>query len=79
MAQIVDVTLTIKGSDTGSFIVTPLDTSGNAVSGTGWPKTAQSFTQGSAVRYTDVPDAAFQIKVQSTGLCTNSVTMRFKS
>jgi hypothetical protein len=26
-----------------------------------------------------VPDAAFQIRVQSNGLCTNSITMRFKS
>ncbi len=79
MAQIVDVTITTKGSDTGSFTVTPVDTSGNAVSGTGWPKTSQSFTQGVTVRYTDVPDAAYQIKVQSSGLCTNSITMRFKS
>jgi hypothetical protein len=79
MAQIVDVTLTTKGSDTGNFTVTPLDTSGNTVSGAGWPKTAQSFTQGTAVRYSDVPDAAFQIRVQSTGLCTNNIIMRFKS
>lgn len=79
MAQIVDVTLTTKGADTGSFIVTPLDTTGAAITATGWPKTAQAFTQGTAVRYTDVPDAAYQIKVQSTGVCVTSVTMRFKS
>lgn len=80
MAQIVDVTLTTKGTDTGNFTVTPLDTAGATITATGWPKTAQAFTQGTAVRYSDVPDSAYQIKVQSsTGYCTNSVTMRFKS
>lgn len=79
MAQIVDVTLTTKGADTANFIVTPLDTAGATITASGWPKTAQSFTQGVAVRYTDVPDSAFQIKVQSTGTCVTSVTMRFKS
>jgi 5-enolpyruvylshikimate-3-phosphate synthase len=79
MAQTVDVTLTTKGADTANFIVTALDTAGATVSAGGWPKTAQAFTQGVAVRYSDVPDAAYQVSVASTGTCTNLVTLRFKS
>ena len=79
MAQIVDITLSNKGQDTANFTVTPLDNSGNAISFSGWPKTSQSFTQGVAVRFSDVPDTAYQIKVQSTGLCTSSINLRFKN
>lgn len=78
MAQTVDVTLSTKGTDTGSFTLTALDTAGVLVSG--WTKTAVAFTVGTAIRYTDVPDTAFQIKVQSaTTYCTNSITLRFKT
>lgn len=77
MAQTVDVTLSTKGADTGSFTLTALDTAGAVISG--WTKTAVSFTVGTAIRYTDVPDTAFQIKVQSaTTYCTNHVILRFK-
>ena len=79
MAQIVDVTLSTKGADTANFIVTPVDNAGADISASGWPKTGQSFTQGVTVRYSDVPDSAFQLKVASTGTCVSSVTMRFKS
>jgi hypothetical protein len=78
MPQTVDVTLSAKGLDTGNFTLTALDTAGAVVSG--WTKTAVAFTVGTAIRYTDVPDTAFQIKVQSgTEYCTNSITLRFKS
>jgi hypothetical protein len=79
MAQIVDITLTTKGTDTANFTVTPLDTSGGAISSSGWPKTSQSFTQGVASRYSDVPDTAYQLKIQSVGTCTSFLTMRFRS
>jgi hypothetical protein len=79
MAQIVDITLSTKGADTGNFTVTPLDTSGGVITSAGWPKTAQSFTQGVASRYSDVPDTAYQLKVESTGTCTSFLTMRFRS
>jgi hypothetical protein len=78
MPQTVDITLSTKGLDTGNFTLTSLDTAGAVVAG--WTKTAVAFTAGTAVRYTDVPDTAFQIKVQSsTTYCTNSVTLRFKT
>jgi hypothetical protein len=78
MAQTVDVTLSTKGLDTGNFTLTALDTAGDVVAG--WTKTGVSFTVGTAIRYTDVPDTAFQIKVQSsTTYCTNSITLRFKT
>jgi hypothetical protein len=78
MAQTVDITLSTKGLDTGNFTLTSLDTAGVVVDG--WTKTAVAFTAGTAVRYTDVPDTAFQIKVQSsTTYCTNSITLRFKT
>jgi len=78
MPQTVDVTLSAKGLDTGNFTLTALDTAGAVVSG--WTKTAVAFTVGTAIRYTDVPDTAFQIKVQSgTEYCTNSITLRFKT
>lgn len=78
MAQTVDVTLSTKGLDTGNFTLTALDTAGDTISG--WTKTAVSFTVGTPIRYTDVPDTAYQIKVQSsTSYCTNSITLRFKS
>lgn len=78
MAQTVDITLSAKGLDTGNFTLTALDTAGAVVSG--WTKTAVAFTVGTAIRYTDVPDTAFQIKVQSdTQYCTNSITLRFKT
>ena len=78
MPQTVDVTLSTKGADTGSFTLTALDTLGAVISG--WTKTGVSFTVGTAIRYTDVPDTAFQIKVQSsTTYCTNSITLRFKT
>jgi hypothetical protein len=80
MAQIVDINLTTKGVDTGSFTLTPLDTAGAVVTGTGWPKTAQALTQNVPVRYSDVPDTAFQIKVQSaSAACSTFITLRFKS
>jgi hypothetical protein len=78
MAQTVDITLSTKGLDTGNFTLTSLDTAGVVVDG--WTKTAVAFTAGTAIRYTDVPDTAFQIKVQSaTTYCTNSITLRFKT
>jgi hypothetical protein len=78
MAQTVDVTLSAKGLDTGNFTLTALDTAGAVVPG--FTKTAVAFVTGTPIRYTDVPDAAFQIKVQSgTEYCTNSITLRFKS
>ena len=78
MAQTVDVALSAKGLDAGNFTLTALDTAGAVVSG--WTKTAITFTLNTPIRYTDVPDAAFQIKVQSaTTYCTNSITLRFKS
>ena len=78
MAQTVDVTLSAKGLDTGNFTLTALDTADAPISG--WTKTAVAFTVGTAIRYTDVPDTAFQIKVQSaTTYCTNSINLRFKS
>lgn len=77
MPQTVDITLSTKGTDTGSFTLTALDTTGAVISG--WTKTEVSFTVGTAIRYIDVPDTAFQIKVQSaTVYCTNSITLRFK-
>lgn len=78
MAQTVDVTLSAKGLDAGNFTLTALDNAGVAISG--WTKTAVSFTLGTAIRYTDVPDTAYQIKIQSaTTYCTNSINLRFKS
>lgn len=78
MPQTVDVTLSSKGLDTGNFTLTALDTAGTAISG--WTKTAVNFTVGTAIRYTDVPDTAFQIKVQSaTTYCANHIILRFKS
>lgn len=78
MPQTVDITISTKGADTGNFTLTALDTAGSLVSG--WTKTAVAFTVGTAIRYTDVPDTAFQIRVQSvTAYCTNSITLRFKS
>jgi hypothetical protein len=78
MAQTVDITLSTKGLDTGNFTITALDTAGAPISG--WTKTAVNLVAGTATRYTDVPDTAFQLKVQSaTTYCTNSITLRFKS
>ncbi len=78
MAQTVDITLSTKGLDTGNFTLTALDNSGIVVSG--WSKTGISFTIGTPIRYTDVPDTAYQIKVQSvTAYCNNSINLRFKS
>ena len=78
MAQTVDVTISTKGLDTGNFTLTALDNAGTAVSG--WTKTGIAFTVGTAIRYIDVPDTAYQIKVQSaTTYCTNSITLRFKT
>jgi hypothetical protein len=78
MPQTVDVTLSTKGADTGNFTLTALDTAGAIISG--WIKTGVAFTVNTAIRYTDVPDTAFQIRVQSaTTYCTNSITLRFKS
>jgi hypothetical protein len=78
MAQTVDITLSAKGLDAGNFTLTALDNAGSVVSG--WTKTGVSLTAGTPVRYADVPDAAYQIKVQSdTTYCTNSITLRFKS
>lgn len=78
MPQTVDVTLSSKGLDTGNFTLTALDTAGALVSG--WTKTAVAITVNTPIRYTDVPDTAFQIKVQSaTEYCTNFITLRFKS
>ena len=78
MAQTVDITLSTKGLDAGSFTLTALDNAGAVVSG--WTKTAVNLVVGTATRYTDVPDTAYQIKVQSaTTYCTNSITLRFKT
>lgn len=78
MAQTVDVTISTKGLDTGNFTLTALDNAGTAVSG--WTKTGVAFTVGTAIRYTDVPDTAYQIKVQSaTTYCTNHIILRFKT
>lgn len=78
MAQTVDIALSSKGLDAGSFTLTALDNVGVAVSG--WTKSAVNLVVGTAVRYTDVPDTAYQIKIQSaTAYCTNSINLRFKS
>lgn len=78
MAQTVDITLSTRGLDTGSFTLTALDNAGTAISG--WTKTAVNLVVGTATRYTDVPDTAYQIKIQSaTTYCTNSITLRFKT
>jgi hypothetical protein len=78
MAQTVDVTLSTKGLDTGNFTLTALDNAGVAVSG--WTKTGVNLVAGTPIRYTDVPDTAYQIKVQSaTTYCTNSINLRFKT
>ena len=78
MAQTVDITLSTKGLDTGSFTITALDNAGTAISG--WTKTAVNLVAGTATRYTDVPDTAYQVKVQSsTTYCANSITLRFKT
>lgn len=78
MPQTVDITLSTKGLDTGNFTLTALDNAGTVVSG--WSKTAVNLVAGSTTRYTDVPDTAYQIKVQSdTIYCTNSIILRFKT
>lgn len=78
MAQTVDITLSAKGLDAGNFTLTALDNTGAVVSG--WTKNGVAFVAGTAIRYTDIPDTAYQIKVQSaTSYCTNSITLRFKS
>ena len=78
MPQTVDITLYSKGLDSGNFTITALDNAGAAVSG--FTKTAVNLVVGTTVRYTDVPDTAFQLKVQSsTSYCTNFITLRFKS
>lgn len=79
MAVTVDVMLEKKGIDAGNFSVVPLDNSGNEITASGWPKTNQAFTIGVYVRYTDVPDTAYQIKIKSNSACTNDLIMRFKN
>lgn len=78
MAQTVDITLSVKGLDAGNFTLTALDNAGGVVAG--WTKTGVTFVPGTPIRYADVPDTAYQIKVQSvTTYCNNSITLRFKS
>jgi hypothetical protein len=63
------------GTDTINMAAASLTTQFAKVSGV----ETVAFTAGTAIRYTDVPDTAFQIKVQSaTTYCTNSITLRFK-
>ena len=78
MAQTVSVTLTTKGLDTGNFKVTALDNAGTLIAG--FEKTAQAFVQNVAISSSDVPDTAYQLKIESvTQYCTNSITLRFKT
>lgn len=78
MAQTVNVTLTTQGLDTGNLYLTALDNSGAVVSG--WDKAAQVFVTGVAKQYGDVPDAAYQIKIQSLSTyCSNFIILRFKT
>ncbi len=78
MPQTVNITITNQGLDTGNFFLTALDNAGALVSG--WEKTAQTFVTGTPKQYTDVPDAAYQIKIQSvTSYCSNFIILRFKT
>lgn len=78
MAQTVNITLTTQGLDTGNFTLTALDNAGALVSG--WNKTGQTFVTGTPKQYTDVPDTAYQIKIQSlTSYCSNFIILRFKT
>jgi len=79
MAQVVDVTLTAIGADTGNFTVRALTNADVEIVVSGaWPKTAQTFIQNVAKRFADVPDTAYKLKVESnTTSCTNSLTMVF--
>lgn len=78
MAQTVNITLTTQGLDTGNFTLTALDNAGALVSG--WDKTNQTFVTGTPKQYTDVPDTAYQIKIQSlTSYCSNFIILRFKT
>ncbi len=78
MPQTVNITITNQGLDTGNFFLTALDNAGALVSG--WEKTAQTFVTGTPKQYTDVPDAAYQIKIQSvTSYCSNFIILRLKT